>query len=212
MSKLLVTCTAILLFGLSCYGITKLEQRFEERWLLFLFFSIFSLFSFFSLRWLLPDDCYLAKWFDDQREFFKQGGERGTIYFADFNLNNDQLERITQLVKNLKNETKIITEVDQWAVEFSERFHNGSLKEDPGEVLGGVDVSGQLNNDPMIKKLGQFLKSKEGLHYRDRFYFENNAKPSCVEEDLPALVMFKIEFQHPLFSGRIHPVSQRVKR
>ena len=152
-SKLLLTCTAILLFGLSCYGITKLEQR-------------------FSLRWLLPDDCYLAKWFDDQREFFKQGGERGTIYFADFNLNNDQLERITQLVKNLKNETKIITEVDQWAVEFSERFHNGSLKEDPGEVLGGVDISGQLNNDPMIKKLGQFLKSKEGLHYRDRFYFE----------------------------------------
>ena len=71
MSKLLVTCTAILLFGLSCYGITKLEQRFEERWLMFLFFSIFSLSSFFSLRWLLPDDCYLAKWFDDQREFFK---------------------------------------------------------------------------------------------------------------------------------------------
>ena len=181
MSKLLVTCTAICLFGLSCYGITKLEQRFEE-------------------RWLIPDDSYLAKWFDDQREFFKQGGERGTIYFADFNLTNNQLERITQLVKNLKNETEIISEVDQWAVEFSERFHNGSLKEDPGVHLVGM-VQGQINNDPMIKKLGQFLKSKEGLHYRDRFVFENNAKPSCVESDLPALVMFKIQFQHPLFSG-----------
>ena len=142
-----------------------------------LFFSIF-----FSSRWLLPDDCYLAKWFDDQREFFKQGGERGTIYFADFNLDNDQLERITRLVKNLKNETTIITEVDHWAVEFSERFHNGSLDEDPGEVLGGVDIQGHLNNVPMIKKLGQFLKTKEGLYYRDRFYFENNAKPSCVEK------------------------------
>ena len=180
-SKLLVTCTAICLFGLSCYGITKLEQRFEE-------------------RWLIPDDSYLAKWFDDQREFFKQGGERGTIYFADFNLTNNQLERITQLVKNLKNETEIISEVDQWAVEFSERFHNGSLKEDPEVHLAGM-VQGHLNNDPMIKKLGQFLKSKEGLHYRDRFVFANNAKPSCVEVDLPALVMFKIQFQHPLFSG-----------
>ena len=205
---MVVTCTALLLFSLSCYGITKLEQRFEERCLVFLSFSLF-LFIFCSSRWLLPDDCYLAKWFDDQREFFKQGGERGTIYFADFNLDNDQLERITRLVKNLKNETTIITEVDHWAVEFSERFHNGSLDEDPGEVLGGVDVQGHLNNVPMIKKLGQFLKTKEGLYYRDRFYFENNAKPSCVEKDLPALVMFKIEFQHPLFSGDGHLVPKK---
>ena len=29
-SKLLVTCTAFCLFGLSCYGITKLEQRFDD--------------------------------------------------------------------------------------------------------------------------------------------------------------------------------------
>ena len=163
---------------------TMLEHRFEE-------------------RWLIPDDSYLAKFWDDQKEFFKQGGERGTIYFADFNLTNNQLERITQLVKNLKNETEIISEVDQWAVEFSERFHNGSLKEDPGVHLVGM-VQGQINNDPMIKKLGQFLKSKEGLHYRDRFVFENNAKPSCVESDLPALVMFKIQFQHPLFSGLLY--------
>ena len=119
------------------------------------------------------------------------------------------MERITRLVKNLKNETTIITEVDHWAVEFSERFHNGSLDEDPGEVLGGVDVQGHLNNVPMIKKLGQFLKTKEGLYYRDRFYFENNAKPSCVEKDLPALVMFKIEFQHPLFSGEGHLVPKK---
>ena len=41
-SKLLATCTAICLFGLRCYGIAKLEQRFEE-------------------RWLIPNDLYLAK-------------------------------------------------------------------------------------------------------------------------------------------------------
>ena len=70
----------------------------------------------FEERWLIPDDSYLAKFWDDQKEFFKQGGERGTIYFADFNLTNNQLERITQLVKNLKNETKIISEVDQCVI------------------------------------------------------------------------------------------------
>merc|ERR1719167_847967 len=62
-SKLLVTCTAICLFGLSCYGISKLEQRFEE-------------------RWLIPDDSYLAKWFDDRQKYFNNEGERGTIYVA----------------------------------------------------------------------------------------------------------------------------------
>ena len=63
-------------------------------------------------------------------------------------------------MKNLKNETEIISEVDQWAVEFSERFHNGSLKE---VHLAGM-VQGHFNNDPKIIRLGQFLKSKEGLH------------------------------------------------
>ena len=119
MSKLLVTCTAICLFGLSCYGITKLEQRFEE-------------------RWLIPDDSYLAKWFDDQREFFKQGGERGTIYFADFNLTNNQLERITQLVKNLKNETEIWKE-GNLVMEFYQGAAQGA---------GFIEAIGGDSSDP----------------------------------------------------------------
>ena len=59
------------MFGLACYGISKLEQRFEE-------------------RWLIPDDSYLAKWFDDRQEFFNDKGERGTIYVAEFDMNSEK--------------------------------------------------------------------------------------------------------------------------
>ena len=49
--KVTVSILTIGFFCLGCYGNSKLEQRFEE-------------------RWLIPDDSYLAKWFDDRVEYF----------------------------------------------------------------------------------------------------------------------------------------------
>lgn len=192
-SKLTVSLTAVCLFAVSCYGISQLEQRFEE-------------------RWLIPDDSYLAKWFDARQQFFNQGGERGVIYFAELELNNVQLDRIKNLVINLKAETKIITEVDQWAVQFAERFHNGSLREEPKELFA-PSVGDRVDNSAMIRKLGKYLQTPEGLQYRDRFAFADNVEPSCVEDDLPPLAMFMIEYQHPLFSGPTEhvPAMERVK-
>jgi len=193
-SKLLVSTTAIVLFGLGVYGCTQLEQRFEE-------------------RWLLPDENYLAKWFDDRQQYFNQGGERGTIYFAEFKLTNEQLDKIQGLVKSLTNETDIITEVDQWAVTFSDRYHNGDLQEEP--LMNSTRLIGAKGDTSVIiRKLGDFLRSPDGLQYRDRFVFENNSQPSCDDEVLPPLVMFKIEFQHPLFSGPTEhtPAMERVKK
>ena len=208
--KVTVSLTAIAVFGFSCYGITQLEQRFEE-------------------RWLIPDDSYLAGWFDDREQYFGQSGERGTIYFTGENgaaleLTNTQLDKIQALVKSLTNETDVITEVDQWAVQFSERYYDGSLREnstinDQGDVS---NVSMKLalqsheddpvDNSYMIKRLGKYLQTQEGLQFRDRFYFANNTKPSCVGQELPPLVMFKIEFQHPLFKGPTEhvPAMERV--
>ena len=129
--KVIVTILTLGFFGLACYGISKLEQRFEE-------------------RWLIPDDSYLAKWFDDRMEYFNGKGERGTIYVAEFVMSSEQLDRVRWLVKNLANQTDIITEIDTWALGFSD-FYDDSM------------------NSSLIKmKLGDYLYSPDGLQFRDR--------------------------------------------
>lgn len=173
--KVTISIITLGLFGLACYGISKLEQRFEE-------------------RWLIPDDSYLAKWFDDREEFFNDKGERGTIYFAEFEINSEQLDKVQSLVRKLVNQTSIITEVDTWALGFSE-FYNETM-----------------NSTAMKIELGKYLHSKDGLQFHDRFEFENGARPKC-DEEAPEVVMFKIQYQHPLFSGPLEhvPAMNRVK-
>eukprot|EP00092_Neocalanus_flemingeri_P016672 GFUD01018035.1.p1 GENE.GFUD01018035.1~~GFUD01018035.1.p1 ORF type:complete len:937 (+),score=124.95 GFUD01018035.1:339-3149(+) len=175
MMKVTISILTLGLFGLACYGISKLEQRFEE-------------------RWLIPDDSYLAKWFDDRQEFFNDKGERGTIYFAELEINSEQLDKVQSLVRKLANQTDIITEIDTWALEFSNHYNES------------------MNSTVMKIELGNYLHSKDGLQFHDRFEFENGARPKCNEE-APDVVMFKIEYQHPLFSGPLEhvPAMNKVK-
>ena len=47
----------------------------------------------------------------------------------------------------------------------------------------------------------------------DRFEFSRGVKPRC-EEESPDVIMFKIQYQHPLFSGPLEhvPAMNRVKQ
>ena len=174
--KVTVSILTIGFFCLGCYGISKLEQRFEE-------------------RWLIPDDSYLAKWFDDRVEYFNDKGERGTIYVAEFVMTSEQLDRVRWLVKSLSNQSDIITEIDTWALGFSE-FYDDSM-----------------NSSVIKKELGTYLYSPFGLQFRDRFEFSKGARPEC-EQESPDVIMFKIQYQHPLFSGPLEhvPAMNRVKQ
>ena len=89
-AKVFISLITLSLFSLACYGIAKLEQRFEE-------------------RWLIPDDSYLARWFDDRKEYFNNKGERGTIYFAEFQMNSEQLDKVQELVRQLHNQEMLKT-------------------------------------------------------------------------------------------------------
>ena len=173
--KVIVSILTIGFFCLGCYGISKLEQRFEE-------------------RWLIPDDSYLAKWFDDRTEYFNDKGERGTIYVAEFVMTSQQLDKISWLVKSLANQTDIITEIDTWALGFTD-FYNDTM-----------------NSSVIKQELGKYLYSANGLQFRDRFEFSGGSRPECDEES-PDVIMFKIEYQHPLFSGPTEhvPAMNRVK-
>ena len=174
--KVTVTILTFGFFGLACYGISKLEQRFEE-------------------RWLIPDDSYLAKWFDNRLEFFNDKGERGTIYVAEFVMTSEEMAKIRWLVKNLENQTDIITEIDTWALGFSD-FYDASM-----------------NSSVIKKKLADYLYSPKGLQFRDRFEFKRGERPVC-EQESPDVIMFKIQYQHPLFRGPVEhvPAMNRVKK
>ena len=166
------------LFCVACYGISKLEQRNDS-----------------AERMLIPDDSYLAKWFDDRMKYFHDKGERGTIYIAEFVLTRELLDRVSWLVDSLANQTDIITEIDSWVLGLS-RFNNQSM-----------------NSSVIKKELGKYLHSPEGLRFRDRFEFSDGLQSQC-DGETPDVVMFKIEYQHPLFSGPVEhvPALNRVKQ
>ena len=178
LTKIFVIMLTLGYFCVACYGISRLEQRNGS-----------------AERMLIPDDSYLAKWFDDRMKYFNDKGERGTIYVADFAMNSEQLDRVSWLVRSLANQTDIISEVDNWALGFS-RFYDRSM------------------NSSVIKtELGKYLHSPQGLRFRDRFEFSRDRMPECNEET-PEVLMFKIEYQHPLFSGPMEhvPALNRVKQ
>merc|ERR1719410_1454659 len=69
-----------------------------------------------------------------------------------------------------------------------------------------------MNSSVIKKELGTYLYSPFGLQFRDRFEFSKGARPEC-EQESPDVIMFKIQYQHPLFSGPLEhvPAMNRVK-
>ena len=117
-AKSAVIALGLVLLAVAALGISRLEQRFEE-------------------RWLVPDGSHLAGWLDARREYFSQAGERGTVYLAGLQPDTEQIHRLQQLVTNLANQTDIVSEVDTWALRLADSYNAsaGSPLEQLGEVL-----------------------------------------------------------------------------
>merc|ERR1719233_2295707 len=160
-----------LLFGVGVWGNVLLKQGFDP-----------DLF--------LPPGTYLTTWLSLQKEYFPNNGKDGTICFSNTSL-PEELEKIEDLVFDLKSNSKIIQNVASWTTEYKKFVYDIKLV-DPGVSIAS------LNQSAFRKTLTQFLFSPPGAPHKGAFQFKSELE--CGIE-APEILLFQLFYRHKLFSG-----------
>ena len=120
----------------------------------------------FNPVWFIPQESYLAKWFNANELYFPKEGEKVKINIAQVDF-NEELPKIDALVTRLEEETSILSNVDSWYRKFKDYSESNNLV---NETHGFFAVF-QDDKDRFYKILTQFLFSPSGAKYRGNFNF-----------------------------------------
>ena len=120
----------------------------------------------FNPVWFIPQESYLAQWFDANEKYFPKEGETVKINIAQVDISNE-LPKIDALVRRLEQETEILSRVDSWYAKFKEYAESNNLV---NETHGWFHVF-QEDQQKFYLILTQFLFSPSGARYRGNFQF-----------------------------------------
>ena len=67
----------------------------------------------FSRLWFIPKSTYLSQYFNTIDNYYPNNGEMATVYVKSDNLSH-HLNHLEDLISSLKNETTIVSRVDDW--------------------------------------------------------------------------------------------------
>ncbi|XP_066978338.1 patched domain-containing protein 3-like [Macrobrachium rosenbergii] len=95
-SQIFVLFFTSVLFFISCWGASKIQQEFDP-------------------KWFLPPDSYLAKFLQKMKFHYPTSGEPGLMYFS--NISHIELAKSVELVKKMK-ESNYIDRVESWYENF----------------------------------------------------------------------------------------------
>jgi len=73
----------------------------------------------FNPLWFIPTSTYLAQYFSVLEKYYPDNGQMATIYVKTDNL-SEHLEHLNDLISSLRNETAIVSRVDDWFGGFKE--------------------------------------------------------------------------------------------
>ena len=174
----MITTATLLAFGIT--GVVFLRQEFDP-------------------TWFLPQETYLAKWFEANKIYFPFGGDRVKVWIAEVPDYHQEFRGLNDMSKELAEQTDIIDSVDSWTLDF-DRY----TKKYFGMPAWNLD------SENFNQKLGQYLFSPKGGKYRKSFRFDK--EPSCGNPS-PSLLLSEISFVHKVFDGpETHvPAMRRVK-
>ena len=168
--KVLVIILTAVICGFGIWGNVLLRQEFDP-------------------TWFLPQDTYLAKWFQLNKELFPSEGETGTVYFNNVQIPQD-IPKIDMLADALRRQPSIET-VDTWTLGYGKYVFENDL-------VGDVSGVEQINDTLFRKTLTQYLFSPSGASYRGKFRFSD--KLVCGDP-APSIDLFEISFKHKLLDG-----------
>ena len=160
----------------------------------------------FNPVWFIPQESYLAQWFNANEKYFPKEGETVKINIAQVDISNE-LPKIDALVRRLEQETDILSRVDSWYSKFKEYAETNHLV---NETHGWFHVF-QEDQSQFYKILTQFLFSPSGARYRGNFNFMRDL---VCGEAASEILLSSIELTHKLFHGPSEwiPAMNKVKQ
>ncbi|KAK3894018.1 hypothetical protein Pcinc_002205 [Petrolisthes cinctipes] len=153
--RVIVLVVTALLFGVSVWGMTELRQEFDP-------------------VWFLPQDSYLFRYFEKQREYYPSSGEKGLVYLGNVSL-VEELPRLQRLTKDLL-AIEDVAEVENWADAFTSYWGD------------------EYDPDQFSDQLSRFLFSTVGAKYRSR-NFRFSSELNC-SDPAPPVTASSVEFQY----------------
>ena len=137
----------------------------------------------FNPLWFIPSSTYLSKFFSVIESHYPDNGQMATMYVKTENL-ADHLSHLDQLISNVKNETGIISRVDDWFTgfkEFSTKHHAvGTIKCNEKLLslilifLNFLDwTKSNLTDTEFHTYLKNYLFSQKGAKFRANFKFSH---------------------------------------
>lgn len=160
----------------------------------------------FNPVWFIPQESYLARWFNANKLYFPKEGEKVKINIAQVDL-SEELPKIDALVSRLEEETSIISNVHSWYRKFKDfSLRNNLVNETHGFFAIYKDDKERFN-----KILSQFLFSPLGAKYRGNFHFEREL---VCGEAAPKILLSTIELTHKQFRSPLEwiPAMKKVKQ
>nr|SVE86951.1 EOG090X0BEK [Daphnia similis] len=181
-AKVFILVLAAFLLGINTWGSVLMRQEFNP-------------------LWFIPTSTYLSQYFSVIESHYPDNGQMASIYIQTTNLSSN-LDRLDALLDTVRNETKIVSQVDDWFggfKEFTAKRH-------------AVDWTNQSMTDEKFSTyLKNYLFTQKGAKFRRNFKFQDPLQ--CRSAIAPPISITNIDFVFRPFSGREEhiPAMRRIK-
>lgn len=181
-AKVFILVLAAFLFGINTWGSVLMRQEFNP-------------------LWFIPTSTYLSQYFSVIESHFPDNGQMASIYIQTTNLSSN-LDRLDALIDTVRNETNIVSQVDDWF---------GGFKEFTAKRHAIDWMNQNMTDEQFSTYLKNYLFTQKGAKFRRNFKFEDPLQ--CRSAIAPPISITNFDFVFRPFSGREEhiPAMRRIK-
>nr|SVE88835.1 EOG090X0BEK [Daphnia sinensis] len=143
-AKVFILVLAAFLLGINTWGSVLMRQEFNP-------------------LWFIPTSTYLSQYFSVIESHYPDNGQMASIYIQTANLSSN-LDRLDALIDTVRNETKIVSQVDDWFGGFKEFTAKRHAVDWTNQSMTDVQFSTYLKN---------YLFTQKGAKFRRNFKFQD---------------------------------------
>nr|SVE82668.1 EOG090X0BEK [Daphnia magna] len=143
-AKVFILVLAAFLFGINTWGSVLMRQEFNP-------------------LWFIPTSTYLSQYFSVIESHFPDNGQMASIYIQTTNLSSN-LDRLDALIDTVRNETNIVSQVDDWF---------GGFKEFTAKRHAIDWMNQNMTDEQFSTYLKNYLFTQKGAKFRRNFKFED---------------------------------------
>nr|SVE90710.1 EOG090X0BEK [Daphnia sinensis] len=143
-AKIFILVLAAFLLGINTWGSVLMRQEFNP-------------------LWFIPTSTYLSQYFSVIESHYPDNGQMASIYIQTTNLSSN-LDRLDALIDTVRNETKIVSQVDDWFGGFKEFTAKRHAVDWTNQSMTDVQFSTYLKN---------YLFTQKGAKFRRNFKFQD---------------------------------------